>query len=71
VTTKRYTVREGADQKLGCSRCHAKLRSGEAAVALISDGFVEHQHEGACPTYVKPLPSGDWHIQGSKETRHA
>lgn len=32
--TKRFTVIASADEKMKCSRCHAKLRTGEHAESL-------------------------------------
>lgn len=67
MTLRSFTILPLADGKLSCSRCRAKLRTGDSAETLLDDGYVEHRHAGACPSNIQPLPDPDaeWHIQGS------
>jgi hypothetical protein len=63
----RFTVSPAAAGRMGCHICGARFRAGEKAVSFVDSLGVDHAHDGACPTYTKPLPdpSEPWFIQGS------
>lgn len=44
-----FIVRPEADRKMHCATCGSPMRAGERGKAVTMDGYVEHQHQGACP----------------------